>query len=111
MTPSLFFALFLASILLVVGADNGYVPVNIATASNAAINDSWARFVYWQHPNGKIMVQQRFGGGLEPQEIDSTVAPKAQSPLAALYSPSTTYKGAYDVGLCLPPIPPTKGPC
>ena len=112
MTSSLFFVLFLASISLVAASDSDYVPVNIATASNSAINDSWARFVYWQHPNGKIMLEQRLGDGLEPQEIDVTVTPKAQSPLSAIYIPSTKSSGAYDVGHCVPFIPfTTKGTC
>ncbi|KAL5350262.1 hypothetical protein ACLOAV_005300 [Pseudogymnoascus australis] len=87
---AVFLPLLLSLLRLVAAAEDDYIPINIAPASNTAINDSWARFVYWQHPNGKIMLQQRLDtNGPKPQEINTAIAAKPQSP-----SPPSTPQAA-----------------
>ncbi|KFY08465.1 hypothetical protein V492_06206 [Pseudogymnoascus sp. VKM F-4246] len=101
MTLTVFLALLVS--LLSLAAAEDHVAVNIAAAYNSAAKDGWARYVYWQHPNGKIMIQQRLSKANDtgPQQIKSATPAKAESPLAALYRPTANpkYKGAHDLFL------------
>ncbi|CAI6101101.1 unnamed protein product [Clonostachys chloroleuca] len=75
---TLFFHLFLSAVV----ADPS---VSIAAAYDAEINDGWARYVYWLRPDGKIMMQGRDIAPMEREEIQQTVKPRDNSPIAALY--------------------------
>ncbi|CAG9975126.1 unnamed protein product [Clonostachys byssicola] len=82
MAPYFIYTLFLPLFISVVVADPS---VSIAAAYNAVIPDGWARYVYWLRPDGKIMMQARDTTPMEPEEIQQTVKPQKNSPLAALY--------------------------
>lgn len=85
---TLFFHLFLSAVV----ADPS---VSIAAAYDAEINDGWARYVYWLRPDGKIMMQGRDIAPMEREEIQQTVKPRDNSPIAALYRRKDT--GAREV--------------
>ena len=72
------------------------MTASIAAAYDSQILDGWARYVYWQHPNGTIMIQGRNTAPEGPVQIQQAVIPKKNSPLAALYR--GTDDGADNVG-------------
>uniref|UniRef100_A0A8H7TQJ0 Fucose-specific lectin n=1 Tax=Bionectria ochroleuca TaxID=29856 RepID=A0A8H7TQJ0_BIOOC len=82
MAPYVLFTLFFYLLISAVAADPS---VSIAAAYDAEINDGWARYVYWLRPDGKIMMQGRDIAPIEREEIQQTVKPQDNSPLAALY--------------------------
>jgi hypothetical protein len=92
MAPYVLFTLFFYLLISAVAADPS---VSIAAAYDAEINDGWARYVYWLRPDGKIMMQGRDIAPIEREEIQQTVKPQDNSPLAALYRRKDT--GAREV--------------
>lgn len=94
------FLSFVSSFILAVAAVKGdSVAVNIAAAYNSELGDGWARFVYWQDPNGTIYIKNRGSGPHTPEQIENGAKPKGYSPLAALDRPTSEGATGHNVSL------------
>lgn len=74
------FNVLLCLVIGVAASSKSYV-VNLAAAYDTSVPDGWSRYIYWQNPNGTIVLQKR--GETDTIIIPQAITPQKATPLSA----------------------------
>lgn len=95
------FNVLLCLVIGVAASSKSYV-VNLAAAYDTSVPDGWSRYIYWQNPNGTIVLQKR--GETDTIIIPQAITPQKATPLSAFsrgLTPGYTQVGRHDAYLCI----------